>query len=167
VDARHERFIERMGLMTEADGLPRIAGRIFGYLLLTPGECSLEDIASALGVSRASVSNDARRLVQMGLLERRSRPGDRRDYYSMSTDAFRHSIEARIDSMRRFHGLIDEARGLVGEGEEVQQRLAAWDDAHRLLLTAFEGILADLEARAEGSTGSTTGSSAGGQRRAR
>ena len=159
MDARRERFIERMGLMTEADGLPRIAGRIFGYLLLTPGECSLEDIASALGVSRASVSNDARRLVQMGLLERRSRPGDRRDYYSMSTDAFRHSIEARIDSMRRFHSLIDEARGLAGEEDEVQQRLAAWDDAHRLLLTAFEGILADLDAQA--------GAASGGQSRSR
>jgi DNA-binding transcriptional regulator GbsR (MarR family) len=159
VDARRERFIERMGLMTEADGLPRIAGRIFGYLLLTPGECSLEEIASALGVSRASVSNDARRLVQMGLLERRSRPGDRRDYYSMSTDAFRHSIEARIDSMRRFHGLIDEARGLAGEEDEVQQRLAAWDDAHRLLLSAFEGILADLDAQA--------GTAPGGQARSR
>ena len=75
--------------MSEADGLPRIAGRIFGYLLLNPGECSLEDLSSALGVSRASVSNDARRLAQMGLLERRSRPGDRRDYYSISPDAFR------------------------------------------------------------------------------
>ena len=156
MDARRERFIERMGLMTEADGLPRIAGRIFGYLLLTPGECSLEEIASALGVSRASVSNDARRLVQMGLLERRSRPGDRRDYYSMSTDAFRHSIEARIDSMRRFHGLIDEARGLAGEEGEVQRRLAAWDDAHRLLLRAFEGILADLETQAGATAGGST-----------
>ena len=155
MDARRERFIERMGLMTEADGLPRIAGRIFGYLLLTPGECSLEDIASALGVSRASVSNDARRLAQMGLLERRSRPGDRRDYYSMSTDAFRHSIEARIDSMRRFHGLIDEARGFAEEEGEVQRRLAAWDDAHRLLLTAFEGILADLDAQAGAAAGGT------------
>ena len=148
MDTRREQFIERMGLMTEADGLPRIAGRIFGYLLLAPGECSLEDLAAALGVSRASVSNDARRLAQMGLLERRSRPGDRRDYYSLSPDAFRRSIEARIDSMRRFHGLIDEARGLVGDTPGVQERLVAWDDAHRILLAAFEGVLADLEARA-------------------
>ncbi len=148
MDARRQQFIERMGLMTEADGLPRIAGRIFGYLLLTPGECSLEDLASALGVSRASVSNDARRLAQMGLLERRSRPGDRRDYYSLSPDAFRRSIEARIDSMRRFHGLIDEARDLVGDAPDVRERLAAWDDAHQLLLTAFQGVLAELEAHA-------------------
>jgi hypothetical protein len=61
--------------------------------------------------------------------------------------------------MRRFHSLIDEARGLAGEEDEVQQRLAAWDDAHRLLLTAFEGILADLDAQ--------SGVASGGQSRSR
>lgn len=148
MDARRERFVERMGLMTELDGLPRIAGRIFGHLLLTPGECSLEELASELGVSRASVSNDARRLAQLGLLERRSRPGDRRDYYSISPDAFRRSIEERIDRLRRFHELIDEGRGLAGESDEVRGRMERWDDAHRMLLAAFEGILAELDARA-------------------
>jgi DNA-binding transcriptional regulator GbsR (MarR family) len=147
VDARKEQFVERMGLMTEADGLPRIAGRIFGYLLLTPGECSLDELAVALGVSRASVSNDARRLVQLGFIERRSRPGDRRDYYRSAPEAFRHSIEARIEALRRFHALIDEAHSLGIEDEEVGQRLAAWDDAHRLLLDAFTRMLATLDAR--------------------
>jgi DNA-binding transcriptional regulator GbsR (MarR family) len=146
VDARKQQFVERMGLMTEADGLPRIAGRIFGYLLLTPGECSLDELAAALGVSRASVSNDARRLAQMGLIERRSRPGDRRDYYRSAPEAFRHSIEARIEGLRRFHALIDEAHSLGIEDEEVGQRLAAWDDAHRVLLDAFTRMLATLDA---------------------
>lgn len=145
VDAQREQFIERMGLMSEADGLPRIAGRIFGYLLLTPGECSLEDLASALGVSRASVSNDTRRLAQMGLLERRSRPGDRRDYYIISPDAFRRSIEHRIGNLRRFHGLIDEARALASDQPEVRERLAMWEDAHRLLVASFEELLAKLD----------------------
>lgn len=139
--------MERMGLASEADGLPRIAGRIFGYLLLTPGECSLDEIAAALGVSRASVSNDARRLSRIGLIERRSRPGDRRDYYRSAPDAFRHSIERRIEGLRRFHALIDEARTLGVEDDEVTARLVAWDDAHRLLLDAFTRLLATIDAR--------------------
>ena len=147
MDARTEQFVERMGLMSEADGLPRIAGRIFGYLLLTPGECSLDDIAAELGVSRASVSNDARRLAQIGLLERRSRPGDRRDYYRSAPHAFRRSIEQRIEALRRFHSMIDEAQNLGIESEEVRERLAEWDDAHRLLLDAFTGLLATMDAR--------------------
>src|SRR5687767_1293747 len=86
VDDLTARFIERMGLFCEADGLPRIAGRIFGFLLLQPDECSLDDIADALGVSKASVSNDTRRLQQLGLLARVGRPGDRRDYYAVAPD---------------------------------------------------------------------------------
>lgn len=136
-----------MGLLSESDGLPRIAGRIFGYLLLTPGEVSLEDLASALGVSRASVSTDTRRLTQIGLLERRTRPGDRRDYYIISPDAFRHSIEHRIDNLRRFHGLIDEARALSDDEPEVRDRLLRWEDAHRLMLATFEKLRTALDAK--------------------
>ena len=147
-DARTESFIERMGLMTEADGLPRIAGRIFAYLLLTPGECSLEDLAAALGVSRASVSNDARRLARMGLLERRSRPGDRRDYYLIAPDGFRRSIEDRIDVLRRFQALLEEARSLPAAADDVvQARVAAWDDAHRVMVETLQRLLATVDAR--------------------
>jgi DNA-binding transcriptional regulator GbsR (MarR family) len=147
LDARTESFIERMGVMTEADGLPRIAGRIFAYLLLTPGECSLEDLAAALGVSRASVSNDTRRLARMGLLERHSRPGDRRDYYSMAPDGFRRSIEDRIAVLRRFQALLGEARTLpAAADEDVQQRVAAWDDAHRVMVETLQRLLAELDA---------------------
>ena len=150
MDARTESFIERMGVMTEADGLPRIAGRIFAYLLLTPGECSLEDLAAAMVVSRASVRNDARRLDRMGLLERRSRPGDRRDYYSMAPDGFRRSIEDRIGVLRRFQELLREARTLPAavEDEEVGERVAAWDDAHRVMVEALQRLLAELPAAA-------------------
>ena len=55
-------LIERVGVLTEVEGLPRIAGRIFGLLLVTPGECSLDEMAEVLGVSKASISTDARRL---------------------------------------------------------------------------------------------------------
>jgi DNA-binding transcriptional regulator GbsR (MarR family) len=147
MDAQKEQFVERMGLVSESDGIPRIAGRILGFLMLTPGECSLDDLADELQVSRASISNDARRLAQMGLIERRSRPGDRRDYYRSAPDAFRHSIERRIEALRRFHTVIDEARARGVQDPEVAGRLAEWDHAHRLLQEAFRSVLASLDAK--------------------
>ena len=147
MDAEKERFVERMGLVSESDGIPRIAGRIFGLLMLTPGECSLDDLADELQVSRASVGNDARRLAQMGLIERRSRPGDRRDYYRLAPDSFRHSIERRIEGLRRFHAVIDDALTRGVPDAEVAVRLSEWDDAHRLMLDAFKSVLASLDAR--------------------
>lgn len=138
-------FVERMGMLAEEDGWSRIAGRILGYLTLAPEECSLDEIASALGVSRASVSTDARRLMQEGLLERLSRPGDRRDYYRLAPESLRSSLRARIERLRRYHELIKGAlEGGVG-GVEARQRLAAWSGAHELILRTMDEVLADLD----------------------
>lgn len=144
-----EQFVERMGRLTEADGLPRIAGRLFGYLLLTPGELSIEELALALGVSRASVSNDARRLEQLGILERRSRPADRRDYYAVSPDVFRRSMEVRLERLREFHSLVDEARAAAGEDPEIQRRLEVWADSYRLLEDALKRLLPAIQELSE------------------
>jgi DNA-binding transcriptional regulator GbsR (MarR family) len=77
-------FIEEMGIMTQADDLPRIAGRIMGLLVLEEDPVSFADIAERLKVSRASVSTNARLLVETGILERVAMPGDRQDYYRLN-----------------------------------------------------------------------------------
>jgi biotin operon repressor len=78
------RFVERMGLEAERDGLPRIAGRILGFLITADAPASLDQIADALQVSRASVSTNCRLLEQIGAAERVSLPGDRKDYYELA-----------------------------------------------------------------------------------
>jgi DNA-binding MarR family transcriptional regulator len=144
MDDASRRFIEQMGIMTEDEGFPRIAGRIFGYLLLERNERSLDEMAEELGVSRASVSTDARRLTQMGLLERRSRPGDRRDYYMMAPSGVRRMLESRIQVIRRFHELLASAQAIPGIAPDVVARLKSWDEAHSLLLSAFTDVLARM-----------------------
>lgn len=79
MDTKTADFVERMGMALEADGLPRIAGRIFGLLLVSEDCRSLNELAAELHVSKASVSTNARLLEQRGVLERDSRPSDRRD----------------------------------------------------------------------------------------
>lgn len=153
MDDVERRFVDQMGALTEEDGLPRIAGRIFGYLLLQPDARSLDQIAEALAVSRASVSTDARRLVEIQLLERRSRPGDRRDYYVVAAGGFRRVIERRIRAIRRFHDLLLSVLAHPALAPEVRERLAVWDSAHEELLAAFTSVLERLDAppgRSEG-----------------
>jgi len=130
-----------MGLLTEVDGLPRTAGRIFGYLMLSPGESSLDELAEVLGVSKASVSTEARRLEEMGLLERRGRPGDRRDYYSIAPESFRRSLEKRIEALRRFHEILEEARAMPNASPVVRERLAEWEEVHEHILASFTDML--------------------------
>ena len=142
MDERVERFIERMGMHAEEEGFTRIGGRIFGYLLLQPDECSLDDMAEALGVSKASISTDARRLEQFGLLQRTTRPGDRRDYYSISDDVFSRSLEVSMERMRRFHQLMQQARTLPIRSPDVRVRFDDMDQAYEHALGSMTEALA-------------------------
>ena len=135
-------LIERVGVLTEVEGLPRIAGRIFGLLLVTPGECSLDEMAEVLGVSKASISTDARRLEQSGIVTRTSRPGDRRDYYAISDNALHQSLENKLRGMRQFREILSDARELPDATAEVRDRIDDWDrfheDAIELMTTLVE-----------------------------
>ena len=139
-------FIERMGLLWEHEGLTRIAGRIFGLALVSPDPCSLDEMAESLGVSKASVSNDARMLEKLGFIERVSRPGDRRDYYQITRDSIERSLATKVTRLRAFQDVISAARSLPIKDADVRQRIEAHDVAHRAVLEALEGALTELKA---------------------
>jgi hypothetical protein len=109
MDDAAQDFVDRMGLHLEADGLPRSAGRIFGYLMLAEAPCSLDDLSEVLQVSKASVSTNARLLEQVGVLERTSEPGNRRDFYRMRPDAWERML---LGARRRWVAL----QGLLNGG---------------------------------------------------
>ncbi len=48
IDAIREDFIEKTGLITQAEGLPRIAGRVFGMLIFDGELVSFGDLATRL-----------------------------------------------------------------------------------------------------------------------
>jgi len=100
-------FVERMGRYLEADGVPRIGGRLWGFLLLTEEPQSLDDMARALHVSKTSVSTNARMLHQWGMIERVTKAGDRKDYYQAAPDQVRmlHVWIERLTEMNRLLAL--------------------------------------------------------------
>jgi DNA-binding transcriptional regulator GbsR (MarR family) len=134
-------FIEKMGLTLEAQGLPRIAGRLFAFLLVHGEAHSLDDLAEQLMVSKASVSTNARLLEHYGILERSSAPGDRRDYYRMAPDAWEgmlRSAEQKWSAMRML--LTAGAAALPEEMESARGRLIEAEQFHLLLLGGLHGM---------------------------
>lgn len=118
-------FIERMGLATEAEGLPRIAGRLLGYLLLYQGPATFDELMEALKVSRGSVSTNTRMLEQLGVIERVTRPGERQAYFQLSDDPFRHVMSRQVERLRKAREITLSARVALGdEIEGAQERLA-------------------------------------------
>lgn len=140
-----ERFVERSGRLWEEDGLPRIAGRIFGLALLSERALSLDEMADTLGVSKASVSADTRLLQRIGFLERITKPGDRRDYYRCTERSFERAIAERVRRMRQYGELIDSGRRIAVASTLVRERLAHHHVAFSRITNALENALQNLE----------------------
>ncbi len=119
-------FIEQMGLAMEADGLPRIAGRMVGYLIVYGGPISFGELADILQVSRGSISTNARLLSTLGVIERVSFPGDRQNYYRLAKDPGEKIIKAGVARIKRVENIMTTATKTVpdsiqGSAERLQQ----------------------------------------------
>lgn len=137
-----QEFIERMGQAVEADGLPRIAGRLFGFLILAEGPFPLDELAEALQVSRASISTNGRLLERLGIAERTGRPGDRRDYYRLAPDAPDRIFEVARARTRAMRDLMAGAAKNLPEDLEVgRERLARMSRLYDFFLSQVESML--------------------------
>ena len=93
-------YVEEVALHFERSGLPRIAGRIVGLLLVCdPPERSAGQLAAELGVSKGSVSAMTRLLLGAGTIKRVARPGERLTYFALSDDGFERKLARRVEAM--------------------------------------------------------------------
>ena len=96
-----ERFVEELGLISQENGDTRISGRIVGLLLVEGHELSLNQISERLGVSRASVSTNARMLARRGVIRLTPHSGNRQDYYALSAMPFFDILDDVADRFSR------------------------------------------------------------------
>jgi len=90
-------FIEKIGVIVQSEGLPRIAGRVLAILLYDGERISFGQLAETLQVSRGGISSSVRLLETQRLIKRVAQPGERQDYFQIVPNAFSNLIEtARI-----------------------------------------------------------------------
>lgn len=117
-------FVEEVALFFEQAGMPRIAGRILGYLLVCePPYRSAAKLADELGVSRGSVSTMSRMLREVGLVVPAPVPGERATYLQVSDDGFERVFERQIQQVAAFGALADRGLKLLSEEPERSRRL--------------------------------------------
>ena len=146
MERARQTFVDRMGHAAETEGLSPIAGRLFATLLLSDEPRSLDELARTLGVSKASVSTDARRLFERGVVERVTLPGDRRDYYELAPDFFAATIRSRVDRWRRVQQLVGQIREQDTElSPVVRARFESIDEIHSVVVERIESALASWE----------------------
>lgn len=149
MNSANRRVVENFGILLEAEGYSRIAGRLFGFLLLAPDAVSLDDLAMELEVTKASVSTNIRLLEERGIVERIGVPGDRRDYYRIGDDILARSVEHRVAKIQRFRDAVGAARTTLSISDKrVKHRLAAIDEAYSHLAEYMTGALVSWRASA-------------------
>lgn len=98
-DARAD-FIEKIGMIAQSEGLPRTAGRVLALLLYDGERVSFGQLATALQVSRGSISSSVRMLESQQLIKRVAKAGDRQDYFQVVENAFVNMVEASATRAR-------------------------------------------------------------------
>ena len=142
MDVSTARFTDRMAEIFEQEGQPPIAGRILALLLVSEGAHTLDQLARALRVSKASASTNARLLAHFGVITRARRPGDRRDFYSVVPDLFERTAAQRLEQWERFTAAVGEARRKVpSRSRVVRARLKGYETAFAYLSGAISRSL--------------------------
>jgi len=135
---------DQLGRFFEDNGLPKMAGRVLGHLLVcAPPEQTFDEVVAGVAASRSSVSVATRLLIQLGLVERTSVRDDHRDRYAVSPGAWTTLLQQDIAAARRLKSLADEGLlQLSGQPKAVRARLLEMRRFYTFLDDAYTPILA-------------------------
>jgi len=146
-------FIEKTGLATQAEGLPRIAGRVFGMLVYDGDMVSFGDLATKLQVSRASISTSIRILEERGLVRRVTKPGERQDFFQLAPNPYATMLEGIQKRNRSIQADITETIKSLPAGADAIARLSAHANFYASLDAAVAVALSEIDTSRPRSTG--------------
>jgi len=145
IEEKH--FIEDIGLFYEQMGMPRMAGKILGVLLISdPAAQSITEISQKLKASKGSISLMTRLLVENGLIERVASPAPRQSYYRFKPGGWILYMRQWLGLMSELHQITE--RGLVlmeSKTPDKKERLLEAHDLFSLMEERFPELLKTLE----------------------
>lgn len=156
MSSARDQFIEQVGLMTQAEGAPRIAGQILGYLIVEGAPRTLTQMTEVLKISKGSASTNARLLENKGIVRRVSALGQRQDAYEAVDEPVLQTLAGMAERFRAGAAAIEaisagftdseaEARARVARFAEFHRESAAFLDEWRARMSAEGGPVSDIE----------------------
>lgn len=132
-------WVEKVAMYLARDGVPPIAGRVLGWLMVCdPPEQSAGQISAAIGASRASLTANLRLLTGMGFLTWRTRRGERTLYYRMADDAWAVVVRRQIAGITSFLDITRDGLDLVGRDDERAARIRQAHTTFEWMARVFE-----------------------------
>lgn len=142
--------IEDTALLFEQSGMTRMAGRIFGYLLICDRDAvSFDQIRHVLQASKGSISTNLKQLQQTGLIEQTTYPGDRKTYYRASRVQIGDITASRLSLMEKFAELFSKARELKSRDDDVSEWLRETAVFYKWMEQKMEEMMAEWETEKE------------------
>ncbi|MFC3492620.1 GbsR/MarR family transcriptional regulator [Glycomyces rhizosphaerae] len=138
----HHEYADEIGLYFESYGLPRIPGRILGWLLVCePPHQTAEELAEALDISRGSVSMAMKMLSANKAVVRQAVPGSRRTHWRLRPGFW---LDEAAEKARQAHEWIKQTeRGLellADAPPESRQRLEEAKEMYTFLAEQYGRI---------------------------
>jgi len=138
-----QHYVEEYGMFAAAIGMPRMAGKILGWLMVcSPPYQTAEEIETALGASKGTVSTMTRLMMQIGFIEKVGIPGRRREHYRLKADAWTQVITNESSMMRSLRELAERGLALLAETpSDNQQRLQDMREMMAFIEREIPGLL--------------------------
>jgi DNA-binding transcriptional regulator GbsR (MarR family) len=140
-------FIEDISLYFEQMGLPRMAGRVLGVLLICePPAQSLTDLCEILQASKSSISTTTRLLIEMSLIERTASPVPRQVYFQFKPGGWVVFIRQRLRLWASLHEIAERGLGLLQDQDPaLRERLQEAHDMFSLIEDELPALLERVE----------------------
>lgn len=117
LSAEQREYIDSMGAYFEHYGVAPLVGRLMGLLILADRPLTLDDMAHALHVSRASISTNIRIGLQSSYAVRVKVPGDRRDYYRFDDNTWERRTLQTAEAGRAAQALAEHGLTMLGPAD--------------------------------------------------
>ena len=140
-------FIEDISLYFEHMGLPRMAGRVLGVLLISnPPEQSLNDLCEVLQASKSALSTTTRLLAEMGLIERVSSAKPREVAFQFKSGGWVVFMRMRLRLMASLHQIAEQGLELLkNEPAALREHLQEAHDMFSLIEEELPALLKHIE----------------------
>jgi DNA-binding transcriptional regulator GbsR (MarR family) len=140
-------FIEDISLYFEQMGLPRMAGRVLGVLLISdPPQQSLNDLCEVLQTSKSALSTTTRLLTEMSLIERVPSPKPREVAFEFKPGGWVAFMRMRLRLMASLHEIAERGLELLkDEPPALRARLQEAHDMFSLIEQQLPALLRRIE----------------------
>jgi len=141
-------FIEDISLYFEQMGLPRMAGRVLGVLLIAnPLAQSLNDLCEVLQASKSAISTTSRLLTEMGLIERVPFSKPRQVAFQFKPGGWLAFMRMRLRLMASLHQIAERGLELLkDEDPSIRARLQEAHDMFSQIEQELPVLLKRIEA---------------------